>query len=130
MRSRRAALVLACAALSGGVLGACGGSDTIVDSVPKSTPDLTVPSNGADDLDDVHHRDDHHHDADHGRGRARVPDDADHAFVADRRDPVGRHADADADDDEQQRRHARRRVQRLLPAEPGRLRAVAAGGRV
>jgi len=47
MSSRRAALVLACAALSGGVLGACGGSDAFVDSVPKSTPDLTVPSNGA-----------------------------------------------------------------------------------
>ena len=47
MISRRAALVLACAALSGGALGACGGSDTFVDSVPKSTPDLTVPSNGA-----------------------------------------------------------------------------------
>ena len=47
MSSRRAALVLACAALSGGALGACGGSDTFVDSVPKSTPDLTVPSNGA-----------------------------------------------------------------------------------
>ena len=47
MISRRAALVLACAALSGGALGACGGSDTLVDSVPKSTPDLTVPSNGA-----------------------------------------------------------------------------------
>ena len=46
MSSRRAALVLACAALSGGALGACGGSDTFVDSVPKSTPDLTVPSNG------------------------------------------------------------------------------------
>jgi hypothetical protein len=47
MSSRRAALVLAFAALSGGALGACGGSDTLVDSVPKSTPDLTVPSNGA-----------------------------------------------------------------------------------
>jgi hypothetical protein len=47
MSSRRAALVLACAALSGGALGACGGSDAFVDSVPKSTPDLTVPSNGA-----------------------------------------------------------------------------------
>jgi len=47
MSSRRAALVLALAALSGGTLGACGGSDTFVDSVPKSTPDLTVPSNGA-----------------------------------------------------------------------------------
>jgi hypothetical protein len=47
MSSRRAALVLACAALSGGALGACGGSDAFVDSVPKSTPDLTVPNNGA-----------------------------------------------------------------------------------
>ena len=47
MSSRRAALVLAFAALSGGALGACGGGDTLVDSVPKSTPDLTVPSNGA-----------------------------------------------------------------------------------
>jgi hypothetical protein len=47
MSSRRAALVLAFAALSGGALGACGGSNTFVDSVPKSTPDLTVPSNGA-----------------------------------------------------------------------------------
>jgi hypothetical protein len=47
MSSRRAALVLACAALSGGALGACGGSDAFVDSVPKSAPDLTVPSNGA-----------------------------------------------------------------------------------
>jgi hypothetical protein len=47
MSSRRAALVLACAALSGGALGACGGSGAVVDSVPKSTPDLTVPSNGA-----------------------------------------------------------------------------------
>jgi hypothetical protein len=47
MSSRRAALVLACAALSGGAIGACGGSDAFVDSVPKSTPDLTVPSNGA-----------------------------------------------------------------------------------
>jgi hypothetical protein len=46
MSSRRAALVLAFAALSGGALGACGGSDAFVDSVPKSTPDLTVPSNG------------------------------------------------------------------------------------
>ena len=45
MRSRRAALVLAFAALSGGALGACGGSGALVDSVPKSTPDLTVPSN-------------------------------------------------------------------------------------
>src|SRR4051812_6727558 len=43
MSSRRAALVLTCAALSGGVLGACGGGDNKVDSVPKSTPDLTVP---------------------------------------------------------------------------------------
>jgi hypothetical protein len=47
MSSRRAALVLAFAALSGGALGACGGSNAFVDSVPKSTPDLTVPSNGA-----------------------------------------------------------------------------------
>ena len=47
MSSRRAALVLAFAALSGGAIGACGGSDSFVDSVPKSTPDLTVPSNGA-----------------------------------------------------------------------------------
>jgi hypothetical protein len=47
MGSRRAALVLAFAALSGGAVGACGGSNTFVDSVPKSTPDLTVPSNGA-----------------------------------------------------------------------------------
>src|SRR5258705_9185516 len=47
MSSRRAALVLAFAALSGGALGACGGSNIYVDSVPKSTPDLTVPSNGA-----------------------------------------------------------------------------------
>jgi hypothetical protein len=46
MSSRRAALVLACAALSGGALGACGGSNDYIDSVPKSTPDLTVPSNG------------------------------------------------------------------------------------
>jgi hypothetical protein len=45
VRPRRAALVLACAALSGGALGACGGSGALVDSVPKSTPDLTVPSN-------------------------------------------------------------------------------------
>ena len=43
MSSRRAALVLALAALSGGALGACGGGDNVVDSVPKSTPDLTVP---------------------------------------------------------------------------------------
>jgi hypothetical protein len=43
MSSRRAALVLAFAALSGGAIGACGGSDTLTDSVPKSTPDLTVP---------------------------------------------------------------------------------------
>ena len=47
MSSRRAALVLAFAVLSAGALGACGGSDTLVDSVPKSTPDLTVPNNGA-----------------------------------------------------------------------------------
>ena len=47
MSSRRAALVLACVAVSGGALGACGGDTTYVDSVPKSTPDLTVPSNGA-----------------------------------------------------------------------------------
>jgi hypothetical protein len=43
MSSRRAALVLAFAALSGGAIGACGGGDTLTDSVPKSTPDLTVP---------------------------------------------------------------------------------------
>jgi hypothetical protein len=43
MSSRRAALVLAFAALSGGALGACGGGDKLTDSVPKSTPDLTVP---------------------------------------------------------------------------------------
>jgi hypothetical protein len=47
MTSRRAALVLACVAVSGGALGACGGDTTYIDSVPKSTPDLTVPSNGA-----------------------------------------------------------------------------------
>jgi hypothetical protein len=47
MSYRRAALVLACAALSGGALGACGGGNSYIDSVPKSTPDLTVPSNGA-----------------------------------------------------------------------------------
>jgi hypothetical protein len=47
MSSRRAALVFACAALSGGVLSACGGDNSYIDSVPKSTPDLTVPSNGA-----------------------------------------------------------------------------------
>jgi hypothetical protein len=46
MSSRRAALVLASVALSGGVLGACGGGNDYIDSVPKSTPDLTVPSNG------------------------------------------------------------------------------------
>jgi hypothetical protein len=46
MSSRRAALVLACVAVSGGALGACGGSNDYIDSVPKSTPDLTVPSNG------------------------------------------------------------------------------------
>jgi hypothetical protein len=34
-------------ALSGGALGACGGSDALVDSVPKSTPDLTVPNDAA-----------------------------------------------------------------------------------
>jgi hypothetical protein len=45
--ARRAALVLTFAALSGGALGACGGTSTLIDSVPKSTPDLTVPSNGA-----------------------------------------------------------------------------------
>jgi hypothetical protein len=43
MSSRRAALVLAFAALSGGALGACGGNSALTDSVPKSTPDLTVP---------------------------------------------------------------------------------------
>jgi hypothetical protein len=47
MPSRRAALVLAFAALSGGAIGACGGGASYVDSVPKSTPDLTVPANGA-----------------------------------------------------------------------------------
>jgi hypothetical protein len=47
MSSRRAALVLACVAVSGGALGACGGGNDYIDSVPKSTPDLTVPSNGA-----------------------------------------------------------------------------------
>jgi len=43
MSLRRAALVLTFAALSGGALGACGGGDALSDSVPKSTPDLTVP---------------------------------------------------------------------------------------
>ena len=43
MSSRRAALVLTFAALSGAALGACGGNDELTDSVPKSTPDLTVP---------------------------------------------------------------------------------------
>jgi hypothetical protein len=47
MSSRRAALGLACVALSGVALGACGGSNDYIDSVPKSTPDLTVPNNGA-----------------------------------------------------------------------------------
>jgi hypothetical protein len=47
MSTRRAALVLGVVALSGGALGACGGSDTLVDSVPKSTPDLTVPNDSA-----------------------------------------------------------------------------------
>jgi hypothetical protein len=47
MSSRRAALVLTFAALSGGVLGACGGNDELIDSVPKSTPDLTVPRDSA-----------------------------------------------------------------------------------
>lgn len=47
MSSRRAALVLTFAALSGAALGACGSDKSYVDSVPKSTPDLTVPSNGA-----------------------------------------------------------------------------------
>jgi hypothetical protein len=47
MSSRRAALGLACVALSGVAVGACGGSNDYVDSVPKSTPDLTVPGNGA-----------------------------------------------------------------------------------
>jgi hypothetical protein len=47
MSTRRAALVLGVVALSGGALGACGGSDTLVDSVPKSTPDLTVPNDAA-----------------------------------------------------------------------------------
>jgi hypothetical protein len=47
MSTRRAALVLSLVAVSGGALGACGGSDALVDSVPKSTPDLTVPDNGA-----------------------------------------------------------------------------------
>ena len=43
MRSRRAALVLIFALLSGGAIGACGGGGALEDSVPKSTPDLTVP---------------------------------------------------------------------------------------
>ena len=47
MSSRRAALVLTFAALSGGALGACGGNDELTDSVPKSTPDLTVPRDSA-----------------------------------------------------------------------------------
>ena len=47
MSSRRAALVLTFAALSGGALGACGGNDQLTDSVPKSTPDLTVPRDSA-----------------------------------------------------------------------------------
>lgn len=47
MSSRRSALVLGLVALSGGALGACGGGGAFVDSVPKSTPDLTVPSNAA-----------------------------------------------------------------------------------
>jgi hypothetical protein len=48
MVSRRAALVLAFAALSGGAIGACGGGGIVDDSVPKSTPDLTVPRGGTD----------------------------------------------------------------------------------
>jgi hypothetical protein len=45
MTSRRAALVLGLVAISGGALGACGGDTTYIDSIPKSTPDLTVPNN-------------------------------------------------------------------------------------
>jgi hypothetical protein len=47
MTSRRAALVLTFAALSGGALGACGGGNVVNDQVPKSTPDLTVPRDAA-----------------------------------------------------------------------------------
>lgn len=52
MRSRRAALGLGLIAVCGAGLGACGGGDALVDSVPKSTPDLTVPA-GASGLPSV-----------------------------------------------------------------------------
>jgi hypothetical protein len=43
--ARRKTLVLGLVALSGGALGACGGDNTYIDSIPKSTPGLTVPPN-------------------------------------------------------------------------------------